>query len=105
MDPLPVTTGETAQPQSGCGCHESEPDGYPELDARSLPHAIRHAAIHGALDGLAMGHGLVLVAPHDPLPLLAQVEERHPDGFEITYLQRGPEAWRLLLRRRVAEPA
>lgn len=77
-----------------CGCHEADQDSYPELDARLVPHAIRHATIFGALDAVAVGQGLVLVAPHDPLPLLAQIEQR-PGAFDVTYLERGPEDWRL----------
>jgi uncharacterized protein (DUF2249 family) len=83
-----------------CGCHEADATGHPELDARTVPHAIRHATIFGALDAVALGKGLVLVAPHDPLPLLAQLEQRQPGAFEVDYLSRGPEAWRLLLVRR-----
>ena len=82
-----------------CTCGEAEAAGYPELDARQLPHAIRHAAIFGALDSVLPGGGLVLVAPHDPLPLLAQLEERHPGRFTVSYLSRGPEAWKLQLTR------
>jgi uncharacterized protein (DUF2249 family)/iron-sulfur cluster repair protein YtfE (RIC family) len=79
-----------------CGCGEQDPAGaLPELDARLVPHAIRHATIFGALDSVATGGGLVLVAPHDPLPLLAQVEERSPGLFSIDYLECGPEAWRI----------
>ncbi len=82
-----------------CQCNEAEASTLPELDAREIPHAIRHATIFGALDGLPAGHGLVLVAPHDPLPLLAQLEGRAPGAFTIDYLQRGPEAWRLRMVR------
>jgi uncharacterized protein (DUF2249 family) len=82
-----------------CTCGEVDGPGYPELDARVVPHAIRHATIFGALDAVGAGGGLVLVAPHDPLPLLAQVEQRNPGLFEVSYLERGPEAWRLLFQR------
>jgi uncharacterized protein (DUF2249 family)/iron-sulfur cluster repair protein YtfE (RIC family) len=82
-----------------CSCGEVDPEGYPELDARAVPHAIRHATIFGALDAVRPGGGLVLVAPHDPLPLLAQVEQRAPGAFEVDYLERGPEAWRLAFVR------
>ena len=75
-----------------CGEHAAE---LPELDARSIPHAIRHAAIFGALDSLAPGTGMVLVAPHDPLPLIDQARTRYGDTIGIDYLQRGPDAWRL----------
>jgi uncharacterized protein (DUF2249 family)/iron-sulfur cluster repair protein YtfE (RIC family) len=80
-----------------CTCGEVDGPGFPELDARQVPHAIRHATIFGALDVVGPGGGLVLVAPHDPLPLLAQVEQRYSGAFEVSYLERGPEAWRLLL--------
>ena len=83
-----------------CGCGEVDPAGHPELDARLVPHAIRHATIFGALDAVAPGAGLMLVAPHDPLPLLAQIEQRTPGRFEVSYLERGPEAWRLQFLRR-----
>ena len=78
-----------------CGCGEVDPEGLPVLDARAVPHAIRHATIFGALDGVRPGGGLVLVAPHDPKPLLAQVEERRPGVFRVDYLERGPQDWRL----------
>jgi uncharacterized protein (DUF2249 family) len=97
---------EPAERQGGCGghcsCGEVDSAEYPELDARTVPHAIRHATIFGALDGVAPGGGMVLVAPHDPLPLLAQLEERAPQRFEVSYLERGPEAWRIQLVRRTA---
>jgi uncharacterized protein (DUF2249 family)/iron-sulfur cluster repair protein YtfE (RIC family) len=82
-----------------CSCGELDGSGYPELDARAVPHAIRHATIFGALDAVAPGGGLVLVAPHDPLPRLAPLEQRSAGVFSVTYLERGPEAWRLLLTR------
>jgi len=90
----------TGHAGGACGCGEKDRAGYPELDARAVPHAIRHATIFGALDAVRPGGGLVLVAPHDPKPLLAQVEQRAPGAFEVSYLERGPEAWRLELVRR-----
>jgi uncharacterized protein (DUF2249 family)/iron-sulfur cluster repair protein YtfE (RIC family) len=89
-----------------CGCGGSDEGGDPELDARTIPHAIRHATVFGALDAVAPGHALVLVAPHDPLPLLGQVEQRAPGAFAVSYLEEGPEAWRVRFARRpVTTPA
>lgn len=88
---------QPAAHECACGDHDAE---LPELDARVIPHAIRHATIFGALDSLAVGRGLVLVAPHNPLPLLDQLEARAPGAFEISYLDEGPEAWRLQLIRK-----
>ncbi len=84
---------------AACGCHEEADPSYPVLDARVVPHAIRHATVFGALDAVRAGRGLVLVAPHDPLPLLAQLERRSPGAFSVSYLERGPEAWRLSVVR------
>ena len=81
-----------------CGCGEHD-EGDPELDARLVPHAIRHATVFGALDALPKGGALVLVASHDPLSLLGQLEQRAPGVFDVTYQQRGPDAWRLRLLR------
>ena len=101
-----LAANEAGATDAGCGgsctCGEATGPEYPELDARTVPHAIRHATIFGALDSIAPGDGLVLVAPHDPLPLLAQIEQRWPDEFVVSYLERGPEAWRLSFARRGA---
>jgi uncharacterized protein (DUF2249 family) len=89
-----------------CGCGGADESDDPELDARSIPHAIRHATVFGALDAVAPGQALVLVAPHDPLPLLGQVEQRAPGAFAVSYLEEGPEAWRVRFARRpVTAPA
>ncbi len=82
-----------------CGCGGSDEPELPELDARAVPHAIRHATIFGALDGVGPGSGMILLAPHDPLPLLAQIADRWPDVFTVTYLERGPETWKLSFTR------
>ncbi|GAA1531392.1 DUF2249 domain-containing protein [Nocardioides humi] len=81
-----------------CGCEEEHGD--PVLDVRPVPHAIRHATVFGALSAIRSGRAMVLVAPHDPLPLLAQIADRENGAIEVSYLQRGPEAWRLRLARR-----
>ena len=83
-----------------CGCGEVDGPGHPELDARVIPHAIRHATIFGALDAVRPGGGLVLIASHDPLPLLAQLERRAPGVFAVDYLERAPQDWRLRFVRR-----
>ncbi|MFF9773939.1 DUF2249 domain-containing protein [Streptomyces sp. NPDC013978] len=83
-----------------CGCGGGEEANEPELDVRDVPHAIRHATVFGALDAVPAGTAMVLIAHHDPLPLLAQIEQRNPGVFSVEYLERGPEAWRLRLSHR-----
>nr|WP_235535507.1 DUF2249 domain-containing protein [Oerskovia sp. Root918] len=89
---------EPAGHSCGCGGHD-DAGNLPVLDARAVPHAIRHATIFGALEGVAPGSGMVLLAPHDPLPLLAQVDARWPGTFTVDYLERGPETWALAFTR------
>ncbi len=89
----PTQTGN-----SGCACgHENESEIV--LDVRLIPHAVRHAAIFGALGSIAPGFSIDLVADHNPLPLLAQLDEKHPGDFTVTYLDDGPEVWKLHLTR------
>jgi uncharacterized protein (DUF2249 family) len=95
----PLTTLPHAADHAGCTCSDADGLADPVLDARAIPHAVRHAAIFGVLDSLAGGSALVLVAPHDPLPLLAQARERYGEGLTLEYLQRGPDAWRIRLQR------
>ncbi len=83
-----------------CGCGGSDDTDVPELDVREVPHALRHATVFGALGAVPAGRAMLLVAPHDPLPLLRQIEDRHPGVFTVEYRQRGPEAWRLQLTHR-----
>lgn len=89
--------GEADGP-AGCGCNEVDVD-MPELDVRTVPHAIRHATVIGAFDAIPAGGSLLLIAPHDPLPLLRQLSRRTGGAMAVSYEQRGPEAWHLRLTR------
>lgn len=82
---------------TACGCGDAD-HAAPELDVRTIPHSIRHAVVLGAWSVIAGGASLVIIAPHDPKPLLAQISDR--DGpLTVTYLDQGPDAWRLRLTR------
>ncbi|TAJ80571.1 MAG: DUF2249 domain-containing protein [Gallionellaceae bacterium] len=62
---------------------------YP-FDARCVAKRFRHAAIFGALDALNPGETMSFVNDHDPLPLLAQLQQRYGDGIAINYVAREP---------------
>jgi uncharacterized protein (DUF2249 family) len=100
--PTPEAGSDATQPTGGhtCGCGGHDDEGMPVLDAREIPHAIRHATIFGALEAVQPGNGLILQADHDPVPLLMPLEQRAPGAFEISYLQRGPELFEIQLVRR-----
>ena len=92
MSDLPLVE----RPTCGCGHHDED---LPVLDARVIPHALRHAAILGALASLTPGRAMALVAPHDPLPLLAQIADAYGDTVEVGYRERSPESWTLTFTR------
>lgn len=84
--------------QQGCACGEHD-EGLPELDVQTIPHAIRHASIFGAIESLVPGGGMIISATHDPVPLLMQLQAKHGDDYATEYLDQGPERWRILIRR------
>ncbi|GCD21921.1 DUF2249 domain-containing protein [Cellulomonas algicola] len=92
-----LTTAPVAEPAGhtcGCGGHD---EADPVLDVRTIPHAIRHATVFGAFEAIAPGKSLILVAPHLPRPLLAQLAERAPIESEV--LVDGPDAWHVKITR------
>ena len=64
----------------------NKPHSIPTLNACEIPHAVRHGAIHGALGTLNVGESMILIAPHNPIPLLKEVEARE-ESFELDYLK------------------
>lgn len=64
---------------------------YP-FDARGIARRFRHSAIFGALGALQPGEAMRFVNDHDPIPLLAQIQDRFGENVEIAYLQRDPGA-------------
>ncbi|MCE7032973.1 DUF2249 domain-containing protein [Lysobacter sp. GX 14042] len=69
------------------------PDYTPHpFDARGIARRFRHSAIFGALGALQPGEAMRFVNDHDPIPLLAQIQDRFGEKVEIAYLQREPGA-------------
>ena len=93
-----MTILNTPERQGGCACGHAD-ETLPELDARLIPHQLRHAAVFGAFESLHPGSAMALVAPHDPQPLVRQLEDRYGDTIEVAYLVSGPERWTLKLAR------
>jgi uncharacterized protein (DUF2249 family) len=71
------------------------------VDVRTLVPMQRHQKIFELVDKLTPGKGFVLVNDHDPKPLYYQLEAEHPQQFSWTYLESGPEVWRVEIARRV----
>lgn len=69
------------------------------IDAQSIAPEQRHATIFRSFDELGPDQWLELVNDHDPKPLQRLFESRNAGQFEWSYLERGPERWRVQLRR------
>lgn len=67
----------------------------PTIDVRTIPPQERHQRIFATFEGLAPGAAFELLNDHDPIPLHHQFDQRHPGRFSWTYLERGPDSWRV----------
>ena len=71
-------------------CNHTTQEALYPFDARGVAKRFRHAAIFGALDSLVPGETMRFCNDHDPLPLLAQMQQRYGDRVVIEYVQREP---------------
>jgi uncharacterized protein (DUF2249 family) len=69
--------------------------GAETIDVRSLIPAQRHAKIFQLVDALEPGASFILVNDHDPKPLYYQLEAEYPNQYSWTYVERGPQVWRV----------
>jgi uncharacterized protein (DUF2249 family) len=65
------------------------------VDVRMLVPAQRHAKIFQLVNALAPGAAFILVNDHDPKPLYYQLEAEYPGQFSWTYVEQGPQVWRV----------
>jgi uncharacterized protein (DUF2249 family)/hemerythrin-like domain-containing protein len=84
--------------------HEVPPERAPEgaeatLDVRPVPPARRHPLILNTFEGLRRGQAFMLVNDHDPKPLYYQFQAEQSGKFTWTYLEQGPEVWRVRIGR------
>jgi len=70
------------------------------VDVRSLVPAQRHAKIFALVDALEPGAAFILVNDHDPKPLYYQLDAEYPGQFSWSYLESGPQVWRVEIGKR-----
>lgn len=66
-----------------------------DLDARTLAPAIRRDTLVAAVLNLTPGEQLVIASDHDPARLHGVLTEQLDGPPDWTYLQAGPELWRV----------
>jgi len=58
----------------------------------------RHAILSRLFEHLAPGDSLQIIVDHDPRRLRLQLEARHGSRCCWSYLEQGPDVWRVRLR-------
>jgi len=75
------------------------------IDVREIHPRVRHTVILQLFEHLDDRGSLQVIADHDPKPLRLELESKHGTSCRWTYLEQGPEIWRVRLhqndRRRV----
>jgi uncharacterized protein (DUF2249 family) len=71
------------------------------IDVRTIVPRERHPLIFSTFDALGAGEAFTLVNDHDPKPLFYQFSAERQGEFAWTYLEQGPDTWRV----RIGKPA
>jgi uncharacterized protein (DUF2249 family) len=69
------------------------------IDVRTLPSGTCRDTIFRTLQTLEIGAALTLTVGHDPQPLRFYLDLSRPGDFAFDYLEEGPDAWRVRIRR------
>ncbi len=102
-------TASAPESHGGCGCgdhgqgtaHVVSQDPAvreDELVIHSLPKVVRHALLFAAMDNLPLGASLIVVAPHQPVPLFNYLQESE-SHYRVETIETGPVDWRYRVTR------
>jgi uncharacterized protein (DUF2249 family) len=67
------------------------------INVADIDPRYRHAILFRLFENLAPGDYLQIVVDHDPRRLRLQLEERHGSRCGWSYLEEGPDVWRVRL--------
>lgn len=70
-----------------------------QLDVGLMRQPDQQAATFHAYDALSVSESFVLVNDHDPKDLRDEFDTNHPGSYGWTYLDRGPQAWRIRISK------
>lgn len=69
------------------------------IEVAKLPPGTCGQHIVGTFERLAPGEALEVVVGHDPAPLRQRFAVERPGASAWTYLERGPDVWRVRVQR------
>ncbi|HEX5414709.1 MAG TPA: DUF2249 domain-containing protein, partial [Chloroflexota bacterium] len=70
-----------------------------KVDVREIPPAERHHTIFHLFGTLPDEEAMEVIADHDPRPLYYSFQRTHGERFSWSYLEQGPDVWRVLITR------
>jgi uncharacterized protein (DUF2249 family) len=76
----------------------------PVIDMTRLPGALGVDAVLERLENLGRGEQVEIQTSSDPSPLWRRLNRAYAGDYAVTYLERGPQRWRLEIARRQADP-
>jgi len=91
-----LAAGQSAAQPAASPASASSPE---ELDLREVPRPLRHSLVFQKLDALPTGGSFIVVNDHDPVPLSMQIDSMRPGQAAWEYIKRGPEIFRIRIRR------
>lgn len=75
------------------------------IDLRQVAPPARHSLIFSTFAALLPGQTLELINDHDPQPLNEQFQIRSPGLFSWSYLEQGPQVWRVQIGKSAKTPS
>lgn len=69
------------------------------IDVREINPHFRHTVVFQLFEDLKDMSSLQIIADHDPKPLRFQLEAKHGNRCRWSYLEQGPDLWRVRLQR------
>ena len=75
------------------------------FDLRQIAPPARHSLIVNGFSALLPGQTLELINDHDPKALNAQFEVESPGLYSWSYLEKGPEVWRVQIGKSAKIPS
>lgn len=76
-------------------CESKGESNMQTLDVRTIIPRERHPLIFAKFDELGSGEAFELLNDHDPKPLYYQFQAERAGQLDWTYLEEGPEVWRV----------
>lgn len=69
------------------------------INATEYPPQLKHKVIFETFANLEPSEAMLLINDHDPVPLRYQFEAMHPGKFGWTYLEQGPDTFRVKIEK------